>query len=487
MIKKKFGGWTEQQMSTLARKLGHEGDMSQFNTYLASNPDKAAKLADYTTRAKNKVEGTQGMATGGKVDKKKTTKKEEKKTTSSATGGMKSTDITKTALTTPEKLITPVDTSKIVENKNQIIDPKTGQVGPASTVNPAQPGTTATATTAPTTGANTYDATKAQDDVQGVVDQTQAAQGTVSNQSKVEAATALPSADATVAGQMEKLLKQFEGGETPPWAAGAMRAAQTMMAQRGLGSSSMAGSAITQAAMESTLQIAVQDAATFSQFEMQNLNNRQQARVINAQSFLQMDLANLANEQQTALFKSQAMIQSMFTDQAAENAAKQFNATSASQTEQFFAQLKTQTSQFNAAQKNAMQQFNTGQKNAVSMFNAEQRNARDQFNATNRLIIDQSNAQWRRQITTTNNAEQNENNRINAQLATGLTTAAYNNLWQTERDIMAFAFTASENASQRAHELVLAKMDKDLVERSQNAALGEAAGSLLGEILDGFL
>ena len=61
-----------------------------------------------------------------------------------------------------------------------------------------------------------------------------------------------------------------------------------------------------------------------------------------------MDMANLNNEQQTSMFKAQQNIQSILTDQAAANAASQFNATSENQTNQFFASLTSQVSQFNA-------------------------------------------------------------------------------------------------------------------------------------------
>ncbi|BCV03500.1 MAG: hypothetical protein CM15mV68_340 [uncultured marine virus] len=57
---------------------------------------------------------------------------------------------------------------------------------------------------------------------------------------------------------------------------------------------------------------------------MANLSNRQQASVQKAQNFFQMDMANLSNKQQTELFKSQQRIQGIFSDQAAENAARQF-------------------------------------------------------------------------------------------------------------------------------------------------------------------
>jgi hypothetical protein len=123
------------------------------------------------------------------------------------------------------------------------------------------------------------------------------------------------------------------------------------------------------------------------------------------------------------------------------------------------------------------------------MFNAEQVNARDQFNANNRLIIDQSNAEWRRQIATQDNAQINETNRLNAQLSTGMTTQAYNNLWQQERDLMQYAFTAAENAGQRAHEVVMQKMTnnsyKDIAKYQAKQAQGEAAGKLVSSIVSG--
>lgn len=223
-------------------------------------------------------------------------------------------------------------------------------------------------------------------------------------------------------------MEDFEGGNTPAWAAGAMRAATAQMKARGLSSSSMAGMAIVQAAMESALPIAqmdasnkqqmamfkaeqrakfmgmkfdqdfqakvqnaariseianmnfsaeqqvalenarmaqtvdlanldnrqakvLADAATMTQMDMANLNNRQQAEVQNAQSFLQMDMANLDNAQQTSLFKAQQRVGAILSDTAAENATKQFNATSQAQTDQFFATLSTQVSQFNAEQR----------------------------------------------------------------------------------------------------------------------------------------
>ena len=108
----------------------------------------------------------------------------------------------------------------------------------------------------------------------------------------IQAATADPSKQATVRGQMEELMQDFQGTEPPAWAAGALRNATAAMAARGIGASSIAGQALIQAAMESALPIAAADAATFAKFESQNLSNRQQTAMFAAEqraNFLGME------------------------------------------------------------------------------------------------------------------------------------------------------------------------------------------------------
>ena len=392
---------------------------------------------------------------------------------------------------------------------------------------------------------------------------------------EIQAATATPTKQATVAGQLETLMTQFEGGATPSWAAGAMRTATATMSARGLGASSLAGQAIVQAAMEAALPIAQMDAQVTAQFEQQNLsnrqqrailaaqqraqfmgmefdqgfqarvanaarigdianmnftaeqqvalensriantmeltnlsnsqamvmaeaaalanmdmsnlNNRQQAAVQNAQNFLQADLTNLNNKQSTELFKAQQRIQSLFTDQAALNAAQQFNATSQNQTDQFFAQLQTNAAQFNASQANAQAQFNAGQVNVIERFNAEINNQRDQFNATNRLVIDQANAQWRRQIATADTAAVNRANEINAQALLGYSQAAYNNLWQFYADNMEWAWTSAENERGRISNQAIAQLQADtsmsIAEFKADAESSAGIGGFIGDLL----
>ena len=363
---------------------------------------------------------------------------------------------------------------------------------------------------------------------------------------------------ASVKDELDTLMEDFEGGNTPAWAAGAMRAATAQMKARGLSSSSMAGMAIVQAAMESALPIAqmdasnkqqmamfkaeqrakfmgmkfdqdfqakvqnaariseianmnfsaeqqvalenarmaqtvdlanldnrqakvLADAATMTQMDMANLNNRQQAEVQNAQSFLQMDMANLDNAQQTSLFKAQQRVGAILSDTAAENATKQFNATSQAQTDQFFATLSTQVSQFNAEQKNAMERFNAGEVNAVEKFNKAQENAREEFNVKNHLVIAQANAQWAQSVTTAANAAANQANRDEAMQANEFTMTAYNNVVQRERDTLAWAWQSSENGAERDANIMIANISAGKDAKGGNM-LSEAAGKFVGNL-----
>jgi len=229
------------------------------------------------------------------------------------------------------------------------------------------------------------------------------------------------------------------------------------------------------------------EAGALSNLDMANLSNRQQAAVQNSQNFLQVDMANLSNRQQTDLFKTQQRIQGLFTDQAAENAAQQFNASSQNQTDQFFANLGTQVSQFNATQANAQNQYNAGQANTVARFNSELQNQRDQFNAQNQSVIAQANAQWRRQIATADTAAINRANEINATNVLDISKTAYDNLWQYYSDAMEYAWESADNELDRQNAIARARIaaDADITaaELKRDAEDTRNIGSFVFEVL----
>ena len=225
------------------------------------------------------------------------------------------------------------------------------------------------------------------------------------------------------------------------------------------------------------------EAAALANLDTANLNNRQQAAVKNAQTFLDTEMANLSNRQQTDIFKAQQRIQSLFNDQAAENASRQFNATSQNQTDQFFANLASQTSQFNASQANAQAQFNAGQENVVERFNAEMNNQRDQYNATNQLAIAQNNAVWRREVATADTAAINRANELNANAVLDISKEAYDNLWSYYSDTMEWAWTSADNQLDRINKLAMAQLDADARKEAQQMANDSAAGGAVGDLI----
>lgn len=281
---------------------------------------------------------------------------------------------------------------------------------------------------------------------------------------------------ATTQYQLGQIMASLQSGAPmPPWAAPAVRKIGSIMQARGLGASSMAGAAMTQALMESGVQIAQQDANKYATIQLANLNNKQQtaltnaatfaamdkanlnarmtAAVTNAQSLLSVDLKNLDNEQKASTLTYNALVQGLFKDAAEENARKQFNAKNELQVEEFFAELGAQVDTANANRVAAMRQFNTSETNAMSQFNANLKDSRQKFNASMRFAVDQSNVVWRREINTANTAIQNETNRMNVQNQYNMTMTAMNNLWQEYRDDAAWNFQKSESALARQHDL----------------------------------
>jgi len=661
---KRFAGFTPEQMGKIIPEMqGMQGD--EQAKYLAANPAAAARVGKMAETAQKRI----GMAYGGMVKRKgfasggqatldaaqqkysdaqaALTKAQQdlaanpndkslvdavgkaqaavtaaSSEVQNASAAMTATD-TKSlsemqagATSDPMSMVTQ-GTAATVDDADKAegtIAAGTGQAGaaPQATATTAASATPAAAPTV--TPAATTTAATAEQGVQQVMDQTQAAQGTVSADAQVQAAQGDPTQlsqlglqaaqgqAATVQGaptrqletgemisgttvdqqkvqdiygtdpleaasvkdELDTLMQDFQGGATPAWAAGAMRAANAQMAARGLSASSMAGMAVVQAAMESALPIAqmdaankqqvavesakqraaflnmefnqefetkvrnaariseianmnftaeqqvalenakmaqtmnlanlsnrqakvIADAATMAQMDMTNLNNRQQAQVQNAKAFLQMDMSNLANKQQTAIFKAQQMTNTLLSDTAAENAARQFNASSQNQTDQFFANLSSQIDRFNTEQGNQINRFNAGEANAISQFNATQLAAREQFNAANALVIAQANAQWFQAITTAETAAQNQMNRDAAIQANKMTETAYNAAVQIERDAISYAFRAADSRMEREHELILQGMRDQISKAQMQTEIDKTSGQGWGTIANTFV
>ena len=322
------------------------------------------------------------------------------------------------------------------------------------------------------------------------------------------AATQQLDPQATTQYQLGQLMASVQQGQPlPPWAAPAVRKISGVMQARGLGASSMAAAAMTQAVLESGVVIAADDAKKYATIQLANLNNQQQmalsnaatyaamdkanlnarltSAVTNAQSLLATETKNLDARQQANTLSFNALTQAMFKDAAEDNARKQFNAKNELQVEEFFAELGSQVETANANRVAAMEQFNAGETNAMTQFNASIRDARDKFNANMQYAVDQSNVNWRRQVNTANTATQNESNRINVQNSFNATQNALNNLWQKYRDNAAWNFQKGESELQRQHEVGIMAMEfantEKLYDKKQKDDLAAGVGNWLAK------
>ena len=621
-----FKGFKPQGLQKIATRMGYAGSMDKFEDYIKQNPDKEREMIVFRAKAQEMAKGGSvvKMQVGGQAQPRQlsqATVPTETNYTADDTIGSVSAKMMETPAIPQGGVTIPVGTQVTAD---QEIDTSLGQVAGTVGVPTAQTMTT-TSNQQAEKDANVTIADKSATAVDSALAATSAAQMTLNDPrsqvlaaqqtassvgnlsaaqgnatlmsnpiqrqiqsgeiitgaanaqtastytEQIQAATATPTDQATVQGQLATLTNNFDASNPPSWAAGALRGVQAQMAARGLGASSIAGQAMVQAALESALPIAQADAQVIASFEsqnltnrqqramlaaqqratfigqefdqnfqarvqnsarigdianmnftaeqniamensravntmnlnnlsnrqamvaaeaaalsnldMSNLNNRQQASVNNAQSFLQQDMANLSNQQQTDLFKAQQRTQALFTDQAAENASRQFNATSQNQVDQFFANLATQTAQFNATQTNAQSQFNAGQVNTVERFNAEMNNQRDQYNATNQLAIAQNNAVWRREIATADTSAVNRANELNANAVLDISKEAYDNLWSYYNDTMEWAWTSADNQLERINKMAIAELNADAMTRANEMTSSSAAGTAIGSLI----
>jgi hypothetical protein len=286
---------------------------------------------------------------------------------------------------------------------------------------------------------------------------------------KNEAAQGIITEEMTVEGQLGKLLANFEANNPPVWAATSMRNATTVLAQRGLGASSLAGQAVIQATLEAALPIASADAAAYREMGLANLSNRQQMAVLTAQqraAFLgqefdqefqrrainaakisdianinfsakqqiaienarlteTMNLANLNNRQALVMAEA-AQISSLELanlnnrQQAAVFNAQAFlqmdmaNLANAQQTALFKSQAVIQSIMGDAAAENAARQFNAESQNQINTF-YDGLNARiREFNAAQMNSMNQFNANQANSVEMFNAAAQNNRDQFNA-------------------------------------------------------------------------
>ena len=413
-----------------------------------------------------------------------------------------------------------------------------GQVGPDSIVDPAQmdPFTAAALQlqAAQIAEPQTVDAPNPLQ-----VSQDQLVSGSTVDQGRVDATIAQNQA-ASVKTELDTLMQDFQGGNTPSWAAGAMRNASAAMAARGLSASSMAGMAIVQAGMEAALPIAqidasnkqevallnaeqrasflglefdqefqakVKNAARISEIaninftaeqqialenarmaqtvDLANLDARQGKVLADAATLSQIDLSNLNNRQQANVQNAKSFLQMDLTNLSNEQQMQVLRAQETAQAILSDGAAINASRQFNATSQNQTDQFFAGLGSQVQRFNAEQINAINRFNAGETNAIAQFNTAQ------TNARDQfNAQNHLvvaqaNAAWAQAITTAANAAANQANRDAALVAnnltSTMYNNAIQRERDLLAWAWQSGESERDRITKILEAEIDANGE------
>ena len=318
---------------------------------------------------------------------------------------------------------------------------------------------------------------------------------------------------ASVKTELADLMEDFVSEGTPTWAAGAMRAANAAMASRGLAMTSIAGMAVTQAAMEAALPIAQIDAANKQEMalmkaeqrarfmnmefdqafqakvinaarvseianinfsaaqqvalenarltqtvDLANLSNRQAKVMADAATMSQMDMANLDNRQQAAVLNAQSFLQMDLSNLDNNQQMTMFKAQEAVNAILSDTAAMNAARQFNASSQNQSDQFFANLGAQVNQFNADQLNAMERFNAGEANALEQFNAQQENARDQFNAQNHLIIAQANAQWAQAIATAANAAANQANRDAAMAAnnltMTAYNNVIQRERDLL---------------------------------
>ena len=339
---------------------------------------------------------------------------------------------------------------------------------------------------------------------------------------------------ASMQDELTTLMDQFEGGNTPPWAAGAMRKATAVMAQRGLGSSSMAGQAIIQAAMEASLpiaqidtankqqmalakaeqrakfmqmdfdqefqskvmnaakvsevanmnftaeqQVALENAKMAQTMNLANLNNRQALVMAEAAQISQLEMASLNNRQQAQVQNAQNFLQIDMANLNNEQQAEIFKAQTIANTILSDTAAANASEQFNASSENQTEQFFASMKSQISQFNSAQTNAMSQFNAGEANAVQKFNSELQNQREVFNAQMYAQIAQANAkwrQDTTTMNTAAVNQSnFQFAKDVNGLTNKAIDQLWQRERDLMnfAFTSSENAMERSLRLLLGD--------------
>lgn len=290
--------------------------------------------------------------------------------------------------------------------------------------------------------------------------------------------------------------------KVPFYALGAVTAAKQEMAARGMGGSSMAAAAITQAGLEAMMPVAMADAkfmqtlsiksfdfqttmglaklSHIANLDVSDLEYRQRQAVDTANKFFEVDMSNVNNDRLVAATNNANRMQTLFSDQNFMNVAANLQFTTQAEQDRFYDNLSLQ-----AQEATSRLTLNNNQ------FNASVTNSRDEFNSRMSAEIEMDNVNYLRSINTANTAGENQQNLVNSQNLLGISNTAIANGITLQRDQLNRIFESSENVKTRANNYAIAKLSADAamdrLDATQSFENSQDLGGFLGGIAKPFV
>ena len=202
-------------------------------------------------------------------------------------------------------------------------------------------------------------------------------------------------AKATLKGQLEILQGEFFDAQGNPripiWATASARNVQKIAAFKGM-TGTAATAALATAMMEASLPIAQADAQFFQTLTVKNLDNRQEATINRANILSKIDMQNADARLAAAVQNSQAFLQMDMANLDNEQQANVIDSQARIQSlledakaenagRLFVADSQNEKDKFYSQLEAQINQFVAAQNNAMSQFNAGETNSAEQFNA----------------------------------------------------------------------------------------------------------
>lgn len=202
-------------------------------------------------------------------------------------------------------------------------------------------------------------------------------------------------AKATLKGQLDILQGEFFDAAgnpmIPSWAAGTARSVGRIAAFKGM-TGTAATAAMAQALMEASLPIAQEDAKFFQTVTLQNLSNRQEQTINRANVLSKLDMQNMDARLTAAVNNSQSFLKMDLANLDNDQQARVINtqarvqsiledAKSENANRLFVADSQNQKDMFYSNLESSIEQFNAAQSNNMAQFNSGEANDASQFNA----------------------------------------------------------------------------------------------------------